>query len=53
MAGGEGGFQNRYKATVEKTTPYFKPGVDKAKPKVRAMFEGSWAAAINGKRVGR
>lgn len=50
MAGGEDGYQNRYKATVEKTTPYFKPGVEKAKPKVREFFEGAWAASVNGRK---
>lgn len=49
MAGGNDGYQNRYKATVEAKTPYFKPGVEKSSPKIRAMFEGSWAAATNGK----
>jgi hypothetical protein len=50
MAGGEAGFQNRYKATVEGKYPYFKPGVEKASPKVRGFFEGAWAAAVNGKK---
>jgi len=53
MSGGRGGFQNRYKAKIEGDFPYFKPGVDKAKPKVRSFFEASWAAAVNGKRIGR
>lgn len=53
MAGGRGGYQNRYKAKIEDEFPYFKPGVEKAKPKVHAMFEGAWAAATNGKRIGR
>ncbi|MFF1597693.1 hypothetical protein ACFVYV_09375 [Streptomyces mirabilis] len=53
MAGGEGGFQNRYKATVEGTNPYFKPGVNKASPKVRGIFEASWAAAIHGNKIRR
>lgn len=53
IAGGRGGYQNRYKGRIEAEYPYFKPGVDKAKPKVRAMFEGAWAAAVNGKRIGR
>lgn len=51
MAGGDYGFQNRYKGQVEATNPYFKPGVDKAAPKVRGFFEASWAAAVNGKRI--
>jgi hypothetical protein len=53
MAGGRGGYQNRYKGRVEADYPYFKPGVDKATPKVHAIFEGAWAAATNGKRIGR
>lgn len=53
MAGGRGGFQNRYKARIESEYPYFKPGAEKAKPKVRAFFEGAWAAAASGKRRGR
>lgn len=53
MSGGSGGYQNRYKRRIEGQYPYFKPGVDKAKPKVHAMFEGAWAAAVNGKRIGR
>jgi hypothetical protein len=51
FAGGEGGYQNRYKATVEGTNPYFKPGVEKATPKVRGFYEAAWGAAVNGKRV--
>jgi hypothetical protein len=53
MSGGDNGYQNRYKRTVEAKYPFFKPGVDKAKPKVRAMFEGAWAASTSGKRIGR
>jgi hypothetical protein len=51
MAGGRGGYQNRYKATVEGTNPYFKPGVDKATPKVHGIFEAAWGAAVNGKKA--
>jgi hypothetical protein len=50
MAGGRGGYQNRYKAEIESKYPYFKPGVDKASPKVRGIFEGAWATAVNGKK---
>lgn len=50
MAGGRGGYQNRYKAEIESRYPYFKPGVDKASPKVHGFFEGAWAAAVNGKK---
>jgi hypothetical protein len=53
MSGGAGGYQNRYKRKVEGQYPYFKPGVDKAKPKVREFFQGAWAAAASGKRIGR
>jgi hypothetical protein len=53
MSGGKGGYQNRYKREVEEKVPYFKPGVAKATPKVRAFFEGAWAASTSGKRVGR
>jgi hypothetical protein len=49
MAGGRGGYQNRYKGLIERDYPYFKPGVDKATPKVHAIFEGAWGAAVNGK----
>jgi hypothetical protein len=47
MAGGDGGFQNRYKGTVEGKYPYFKPGVDKAAPKLRTIFESAWGTAVN------
>jgi hypothetical protein len=50
MAGGRGGYQNRYKGRIEADYPYFKTGVDKASPKVRGIFEASWGAAVNGKR---
>ncbi|MEW2302576.1 hypothetical protein AB0958_21830 [Streptomyces sp. NPDC006655] len=52
MSGGKGGYQNRYKAKIEGEYPFFKPGVDKATPKVREFFVGAWAAATNGKRGG-
>lgn len=47
MAGGKGGYQNRYKAEIESRYPFFKPGVDKATPKVRAIFEAAWGSAVN------
>ena len=47
MSGGDGGYQNRYKATIEGKYPYFKPGVDKSTPKVRAIFEATWGTAVN------
>lgn len=50
MAGGRGGYQNRYKGRIEAKYPYFKPGVEKARPKVRAFFEGAWAASTGSKR---
>lgn len=50
MAGGRGGYQNRYKARIESRYPYFRPGVTKAMPKVRSIFQASWGASVHGGR---
>jgi hypothetical protein len=46
-SGGVGAATNLYKAKVEKTAPYFKPGIDKATPKMPAVWETAWGKAIN------
>jgi hypothetical protein len=50
MAGARGGPQNLYKAKVEETAPYFKPGVEAAKPQMPAIWNAAWAKAINTRR---
>lgn len=45
MSGGAGGPQNLYKGRVEANQPYFKPGVDKAAPKLPAIWEAAYAKA--------
>jgi hypothetical protein len=49
LAGGAGGPQNLYKGKVEAKQPYFKPGVEKAKPKLPAVWEAAWAKATRTK----
>jgi hypothetical protein len=46
-SGGVGAATNLYKAKTEKIAPYFKPGVDKATPKMPAVWETAWGKAIN------
>jgi hypothetical protein len=46
-SGGVGASTNLYKAKVEKIAPYFKPGIDKATPKMPAVWEVAWGKAIN------
>lgn len=41
------GATNLYKGKVEKTAPYFKPGIEKATPKMPAVWEVAWGKAIN------
>jgi hypothetical protein len=50
LAGGAGGPQNLYKGKVEATQPYFKPGVNKAVPKLPAVWEAAWAKATQTKK---
>lgn len=47
FAGGKGGPQNLYKGKVEATAPYFKPGVESAKPKMPAVWHEAWLKATN------
>jgi hypothetical protein len=46
-SGGVGAATNLYKAKVEGTAPYFKPGIAKATPKMAAVWEAAWGKAIN------
>jgi hypothetical protein len=50
MSGGAGGPQNLYKRKVEGIAPYFKPGVDKATPKMPLVWNAAWAKATNTKK---
>lgn len=36
---------NLYRFDIESKYPYMRPGVDKAKPKIRDAFEAAWAKA--------
>lgn len=45
LSGSYGGPQNLYKGRVEANQPYFKPGVEKATPKLPAVWEAAWAKA--------
>lgn len=47
FAGGRGGPQNLYKGRLEGTFPYFKPGVDKAAPKMGAIWTAAWGRATS------
>jgi hypothetical protein len=53
ISGGRGGYQNRYKKTIEKEYPYFEPGVNKAKPRVHEFFRAAWETAVFMKGAGR
>ncbi|MEV6046033.1 hypothetical protein [Streptomyces xanthochromogenes] len=43
-----GGVRNLYKKRQEGSFPYVKPGVKKAEPKMAAVWETAWAAAMRG-----
>ncbi|MET8624533.1 hypothetical protein ABZW30_12380 [Kitasatospora sp. NPDC004669] len=45
FAGGRGGPQNLYKGQLEGQFPYFKPGVDKAEPKMAGIWAAAWGRA--------
>lgn len=49
FSGGAGGPQNLYKKKVEQDQPYFKPGVERAKPKMPAVWHAAWAKATKTK----
>lgn len=46
IAGGRGGYQNRYKGRTEGKYPFFEPGVNKATPRVHDMFLAAWETAV-------
>lgn len=50
FSGGASGPQNLYKKKVEATAPYFKPGLEKAKPKMPIVWHEAWAKAMNPRR---
>jgi hypothetical protein len=47
FVGGAGGPQNLYKEKIEGKYPYFKPGINKATPKMPGIYEAAWAKAIS------
>jgi hypothetical protein len=50
MSGGAGGPQNLYKRQIESKYPYFVPGVNRAKPKMPAIWHAAWEKATQTKR---
>jgi hypothetical protein len=46
FAGSKGKVQNLYKGQLESKFPYFKPGVNKAVPKMPAIWERAWGEAV-------
>ncbi|MFJ8437677.1 hypothetical protein [Kitasatospora griseola] len=47
LAGSKGGPQNLYKGQLEATYPYFKPGVNKAMPKIEGIWVAAWKKATS------
>ena len=43
--GGSKTAANMYKSKIEGEYPYFNPGINKAKPKMPAIYEAAWAKA--------
>lgn len=50
LSGGAGGPQNLYKGEVELEYPYFAPGVNKAEPKMPAVWAAAWAKSTATKK---
>ncbi|MFC1410513.1 hypothetical protein ACEZCY_14740 [Streptacidiphilus sp. N1-12] len=51
MSGGAGGPQNLYKARIEGSYPYFRPGAQAAEKKIAPVWAEEWYAAVLGRPV--